>query len=363
MALDIRDFVNREFRFKQAREILDRLESLKQKVEDSEKIWSKIQKELRECTHPVVKKLIDFGQIGRKESSGKLKQVIGECLSKNSFTGEDIRRVQDAIDEYKQGLIQGIQKQVSGTTCDIRPIHIPGSVSCGEARNLYFGFYQTDVLLELGKHTLNSICIGPNIAVYFFDDELMGLLRFFASRKFGEHHILKRENLMRIKISLLEENQPYIVLTKFILWMSEFLDQVIEEEERNLCEKILRLLRQTEGVIYVTPGNEKVKYTTLQLPNLDFFFSHWIEKKERRMVLLEARNSLFDFLLELTRVEKESKRVEVIVSAYENLCENLLKRACVAYESLNKIVCHVLELSAQHNIPVSLTFVSRLTEL
>ena len=247
---------------------------------------------------------------------------------------------------------------------DLRPLHAPGSVSRNEARNLYFGeVYSVHALSKLGKWLMRSICIGPNIAVYFNNQDLREDIQEELIREFGSYHVLNRD-LSRLKINRTENREPYLVFIKFLLWLYGHM------KVGRLSPHIVELLKQAEGVIYLAPGKDKVNYSTIPLPELDFFFSNWLEITERRKTLERMRDSLYFFMQDVEKNARRARELKVarnklnlLITHYNALCAYLLRSSFISHEILRWIINLILELSDRYNVDISLSFVKELTSL
>lgn len=375
MASMIEKFFETQVSFKTAKdvienEILKEQEKLREipnecKAEETKRIAKGIKNKIFEIKHPVVEKLIDWGNLkGRTKYAEELEQILENLVSKE-IKREDYDKLGEKIEEFKRGLMGDIERLTRGEReRDLRPLHVPGSVGRDEARNLYFGEeYDKGALYRLAMRLLESVCFGSNIAIYFDNQELREDIRKIFLREFGSCHVVG-DNLNNLKVHPLETRSPYIILMKFLLWLYKY----IEADQQ--WHRIIDLLEQTEGVIYLTPGNEKVNYSTIPLPRLDIFCVNWLMVAERRKALEEMKDSLFSFMREIEKSAKKLKRqkaaqneLRVLVTYYDMLCFHLLQSGFINHEPLRRIIDIALGLSQSYGVDTSFSFVRELTLL
>ncbi len=366
---DVEKFFNSQIRLKELNKIVNRIRKEHQKlcsVDPKQKkrriseVAGKIRSEICECSHPVARKMFDWGYLkGRTSYARDLKQVIQDLLDRNITSLKDVKNLKEKINKLRMGMMKDIEQKIKRSK-DIRPEHAPGSVSRGEARNLYFGeFYNSKALYKLGTQLMNSICIGRDIAIYFDNQDLREDVREELIREFDAYHILGKD-LSRLKIHQTERREPYLVFMKFLLWLYEHI-----EVER--LYHIVDLLKETQGIIYFAPGREKVNYSTIPLPRLDFFFTNWLEVNERRKTLEKIRDELYSFI---QKIENNARRIRelqiarnkigLLTTYYNALCAYLLRSSFINHECLRSIIDIVLELSDRYKVDVSLSFVKDL---
>ena len=129
-------------------------------------------KQLYEFNHPLFRRIINWGNVGRR-SRIELRKKVEDILRKTYSSKEeirisDIKEIYQLIHNFRNEVIRDIIKEISNATKGIRRYHVPSSVAFTEARNLYFGEkFSENQLLELTEKFLRSICIGNWISVYF----------------------------------------------------------------------------------------------------------------------------------------------------------------------------------------------------
>lgn len=366
---DVEKFFNSQIRFKELSEIVDRIRKEhqklcgidpKQKKRRISEVAGKIRSEICECSHPVARKMFDWGYLkGRTSYARDIKQVIQDLLDRNITSFNDVKNLKEKINKLRMGMMKDVKQKIKKSK-DIRPEHAPGSVSYGEARNLYFGeFYDSQALYKLGTQLMNSICIGRDIAIYFDNQDLLEDLQEELIREFDAYHILGKD-LGRLKIHQIEGRQPYLVFMKFLLWLYGHI-------EVKRLHHIVNLLKETQGTIYFAPGREKVNYSTIPLPRLDFFFTNWLEVSERRKTLEKIRDELFLFM---QKIENSARRIgesqvvrnkiDLLTTYYNAFCAYLLRSSFINHECLRSIIDIVLELSDHYKVDVSLSFIKDL---
>jgi len=332
-----------------------------------EDVANKIVKSIFECKHPVVKKLIEWGWVGRMRSRTELKELVENLLINDVKSKEDLQKLVHAVECFKEDVRKGLKNKAERRQGDITHLQVPGSVAYQEARNLYYGErYAENALFSLSEQTMSSMCLGMNIAVYFANEELQEMLRRSLEIKFGSSHVLE-ENLKKLRIYRgVEDGRPYIAFIKFLLWFYEEYEKT-EEDKKDDFRYILELLKETEGIIYFVPGQERERYSSVPIPRLDFFFSRWIDIEENRKTLIGLCNILYDFIRDVlksahrNRKERIAKeKLDLLMSCYDALFAQLLKFGTVNYEYVRKGIEFTIELSDQFNVPVSLYFTRRL---
>lgn len=231
-------------------------------------------------------------------------------------------------------------------TSGICPLHIPGSVTRDEARNLYYGEeYERFALAEFSLRLLNSICIGRAISIYADDEELLDEIKEEVfTRIFGKRHITKSQELRELGIhGPLEQDKPYIVLFKFLLWLYTRYETV-PDEERSLLQQILGKIRNTNITMYLVP-RDRAKYRTILLPKLEFFFTNWIDKEKKRKALMHLRDNFYKFINRGWKAGKDIQKIlEVFTNKYELFCQDLLKYGILSYETLREMVNIIVDL-------------------
>lgn len=245
----------------------------------------------------------------------------------------------------------------------ISPIHIPGSVTRNEARNLYYGEdYDRLALAGFSLQLLNSICIGRAVSIYTDDEELLDQIKEVLTRSFGKRHIIEYQELNELKIhGPSEQDKPYIVLFKFLLWLCTYYETV-SDEGRSLLQQILRRIRNTNITMYLVPG-ERAKYRTILLPKLEFFFTRWIDKEKKRRALIHLRDNFYNFSSNGWRAGKDvQKIIEVFTNKFELLCHDLLKYGVLSYEALREMINIIVDLQRTFKeIPIELSFVREMS--
>jgi hypothetical protein len=338
---------------KDPRELSNRIAKIKKAMKDSKEPEKEVRiREFYEFKHPLFKKLIDWGGIGR-DVAGELKSNL---LRIDESSRRDIEEFQRKLEEFRDKAVRYIYEKASDPAMGLRPVHGPGCAGRTEARNLYFGEnYNQTQLQQLAYETLSSICFGYSVSFYFEDEKFQLIIRRRLANQGAEHF-----DLGELKVLPSENDKPHVILVKFILWLYEEFQRQ-NSEEKNLLKVIIQKLKETTGKIYVAPGKEKEEYLTLPLPSLHFFVSWWIEKEEKRTALYKMMNEMFNFYQEVRKEARRRKlenKVEnsskILANELEILCKHILETGMVEYNSLRRIEDMLVELSLNFEKPLHL---------
>ncbi len=388
----IGDFFKEHISFKKVSDVVNEIQQRHRKLSDLPleerdkqrgREATRIRNALFEVQHPIVyKKMRSHWDRVREgtDSANKLRETILEMLKKGVASTEDVERLEREMEEFKKEAMSKIE-EVLFKKGDLR--QTPGSVASTEAGNLYFGEkYDKEKVCRLSAWLLNSICIGQDIAVHFSNEDLQQGLRELLMRKYTSKHA----SLEKLKIHRVEGDKPFTVLTKFMLWLFTLVE---DEECSSHVENLLRLLKETEGVVFVVPSKEEVEERdkgvagrgrrrmeerekvrkereyVIPLPRLDFFVSRWLEIPERRKVLERMRDSLYSFM---KKVEEKAggwraaeNQLKLLSTYSEIFYAGLLRSSFADPEPLRRIVDLAIELSSAYEIGVDLSFVKELT--
>ncbi|MEM3587873.1 MAG: hypothetical protein QXO71_11200 [Candidatus Jordarchaeaceae archaeon] len=227
----------------------------------------------------------------------------------------------------------------------ISPLHVPGSVTRFEARNLYYGEqYDHQALASFSIQLLNSLCVGDAISIYTDDEELLDWINSVLTRSFGGRHITEARTLKDLKIHRVSEREKsYIVLFKFLLWIYTYYERVSNEDEKTLLQQIITRIRNTNIIMYLVPS-EKAKYRTILIPRLEYFFTRWIDKEEKRNALIRLRNNFYNFSSEMWEKGKDAQKIiEIFTDEYESFCHGLLKYGVPNHEKLREMINIVID--------------------
>jgi len=371
---EIEKFFEWEITFKSSNDIIEKIES-NAPVTEKEKVKNiakSIISEVCKCNHPVANKLIDWGNLkGRAKNTKRLRQIIETLLTKSLPSKPDerlkmVKEIDSCIKGLNKELMEGIEQKIKSAKKGISPLHVPGSVTHDEARNLYLEeSYNDQALLQSAHRVLSSICIGDDIAIYFASDELRDALNEDLRRTLGLRHVVD-ENLLNLKVyPRIEEDKPYLIFMKFLLWLR---GRAEVSEEKKRLSRILDLLRETEGTIFFTPDRERMKYSTIPLPKLDAFFLYWLDIEERRRVLVQMRNELYRFMDDVLNSagkvgerKKAKNELELLAVAYDIFSRELIRSSFIVHEPVRRIVDIVVELSLRYGVSANLHFLRNLT--
>jgi len=347
---------------------LDKLGSAKSF--QKEKVISKVLKDLGFYidlfVHPIVSKTIELGNLGKDLKKDpnyeKLSEKIFEIMKRRKPTIKDYNDITELVRKLIDKMITYIVQRAGESEKGLRHIHAPGSVTKGEARNLYFGErYNADILLNMALRQCSSLFVGNDIGISFEDEEFYRDLTRMLERKYGSTIELPAHEL---GISKYEYRRPYTVLVKFFLWLYQKYDEE-NFEEKEFLRILLDRLKNTSITLYFTPGKEKDKWCLISIPRIDQFASRWLEDKEQRTKLEELDLKLNIFISELIKKAGRQREIENIVELimhnYELLSQQLLLFGTVEYASLRNIINLVTELAIRYDVQATMDYCKWLT--
>jgi len=347
---------------------LDKLGSAKSF--QKEKVISKVLKDLGFYidlfVHPIVSKTIELGNLGKDLKKDpnyeKLSEKIFEIMKRRKPTIKDYNDITELVRKLIDKMITYIVQRAGESEKGLRHIHAPGSVTKGEARNLYFGErYNADILLNMALRQCSSLFVGNDIGISFEDEEFYRDLTRMLERKYGSTIELPAHEL---GISKYEYRRPYTVLVKFFLWLYQKYDEE-NFEEKEFLRILLDRLKNTSITLYFIPGKEKDKWCLISIPRIDQFASRWLEDKEQRTKLEELDLKLNIFISELIKKAGRQREIENIVELimhnYELLSQQLLLFGTVEYASLRNIINLVTELAIRYDVQATMDYCKWLT--
>ncbi|RLE79332.1 MAG: hypothetical protein DRJ52_08635 [Thermoprotei archaeon] len=356
----------------------EELENVAKKVKNEKQLKNRaddLVKQLYYFNHPLFRRVINWGNVGRGARK-RLKRKIIEVLRKVRFREEavskdDIDEIRRLVREFHDEVIEDVMKEISDASKGLRRYHVLSSLALSETRNLYFGeSFRKEQLLELTEKFLRSVGIGNRISVYFERGVLADVqenLRHLILERFprGGGHIL-REDLRELRIHELESSKPYIVLTKFLLWLYDNYDMEKDPEKKRLLEQIIDDLKGSAGMLYFMPSS-KSEWRIIAIPSLNIFTLLWLENPERRKVLemfCEQTFIFFDKVLRRAGREEGKKaenELEILANALELFYKDLVEVGRVNFGALRTLIDQVIYLSQSFRVPLSLSFIKYLT--
>ncbi|MEM2915663.1 MAG: hypothetical protein QXH91_09755, partial [Candidatus Bathyarchaeia archaeon] len=223
--------------------------------------------------HPLVRKIIDWGNISRECRKSnvyrRIEEKLARMVSRQQVEIEDLIETRDLLRELKNVVLDFVEKQAGDVEQGLRHIHAPGSVARKEARNLYFGEEFTyDDLYKLASRLCDSISLGDSIGIYSEDkDFMLKMSQFIESFGFGSSFKVERDKLREMRIQEYDINHPYIVFLKFVLWLRNQIDIEENQEKKAVYLSVLnRLQSATINMFFMPPNREK--WCTIALPRL-----------------------------------------------------------------------------------------------
>ncbi len=316
------------------------------------------------CKHPIVRKCVDWGNLTRDYKKTniykELTAMVSKVVTTDVPTPADIIRIRGLLEKLRFHIIHRIARLHGEHSKGLRPLHAPGSVTYGEARNLYFGEqYDQAELYRLASRLCKSIAIGNTLSVYSDDEELMSSLREILA-SYLQSGISMEPAI--IGASTLEVDKPFAVTMKFLLWIKEKSLSEQDSEKRRVLNKIVDRLKRASVTIFFAPGREKAKWRTLFIPRLDLFFTSWLDNDKRRQLLRNLIDSIINSSERIVRAAsrrgqraKVRRQIELVMHYYEMLCERLLEFGVIDYQSARNIVNLLTELAMQYDVKLSLT--------
>lgn len=372
MTSNIQAFLDYQTKFKDRKDvekrILQEYEKLKEDPEKAKKaklFAREIKNWIFECVHPIAKKTFDWAHI---KYGANLENFIAKLLIKGIKSSADIKELDKLLKEFREEIKRNIEKVTKDVKSGIRPFHAPGSVACKEARNFYFGeTYESEALSQMSTHLLNSFYIGRDVGVYLASEELRKDIEDKLSKIFGVVGIPSEDLERKLRIHDLERSKPYILFVNFLIFLYKTWEEETNAKEKEKLTRILSLLKETEGVIYFTPGKDKAKYSTIPIPKLDSFFSRWLEAERGRKILLKMKEEFYvfmrDVMINARRIREErtaQNSLELFVAYYDMIYAELLRSSSISHELLRRMVDLVIELSERYNVDACLSFIKEL---
>ncbi len=349
---------------KKAPELLDYIRENLNKNQKLEPVIGKkgkgviVLKDLIEVKHPILNKLVDYGNMSRK-----LNNELGDLIKKmvdqiNTKERADLKMLVSLAEEFLKKVrelsVEFILRGMLETENDLRPLMMPGSVGRTEIPNLYMPMerYSEKDRIKLALQLLESVAIGNYISVHFegrFQEYLEQLIRSKFDRMYLEGKDIKAVGW--------EMDKPFVILLRLILWVYS---QIAEKGDR---EEIIEMMKSSSGVIYFTPG-DKERYTAFFFPQLNRFVDTWLLRKNRRNALEEMLNSLKVTSSAAYEKEKDviKNQIELIYSYLNLLAISLIERASILWEPLRKVVDLVIDLAGRYDVPANFHFIKMLGE-
>ena len=300
-------------------------------------------KDLLEVKHPVLGKLLDWGNLTKKLNEeidpGMIYTIARDDLRS---AGEFLDKVRDVTLNFLLGSV------VEGN--DIKPTMVPGSSARKEIPNLYIGeeYYSRSDRERLALRLVKSVCVGNNISVYF-EGNFHEFLKHLVRRRLDKDHIEASD----IRANGLEMDQPFVILIRLLIWIWE---QLTEETDAG---RMLEELKSSSGVIYFVPV-DKERYNTFYFPQLSRFVDTWLKDDSRRKALGSLLHSVGSVASLRGRDAAIKSEVELIYQYLNIVAHSIIETSEVEWEPTRRIVNSLIELFDKYNMHVNLGFVRRL---
>lgn len=319
-----------------------------------------VMKDILEVVHPVLKKLVDYGNMSRKinrETSDLLAEISRLVTSDDPAELVRLNEVaQDFLDRVEEVAIGYIATKVLESGDDLRPTMMPGSVGRGEAPNLYLAGenYREEDRGVLALQLASSVAIGKSVSVYF-EGDFHDYLRELVRAKFDRPYLEAGD----VRASGWEVGEPFVALLRLLLWVYE----EISGEDGDRSEELVEMMRSSSGTVYFTPGMDREKFTAFSFPQLDAFVVRWLKEGERRRAVRSMLDSVKLTCSMAYRRGREAAggQIQLIHQHLNLVASTLIGRAVIMWEPLRKIVDGLIELAARHEVPVNLYFVDLLS--
>jgi hypothetical protein len=338
--------------------------------EPAEQFLSEIRFQNKITTHPLLRKVVDLGNLKRSITSNDSYKHLNDRLLDIIHRGKpeitDISEIQvDIANLIDTALDFIINKQVCGAEKGLRNIHAPGSVAKTEALNLYFPGekYTDEELSELALRLSSSIAIGENLGLFSENSKLMKELKQLSSQYFGKPYRI--DNLKDLDISVYESNYPFATLLGFLLWLAMKRDRSIGNE-RELLNSIINELKKSSIILYFIPGGEREKWKTIRIPNLDAFVNNWILDRNNRDSIQGLRGVINSIISGVRKASKGRSKLNnimlVLMNYYESLCQRLIYYGDLDLYAMRRILDIIMEISAELDLRPDLHYISRMLE-
>jgi hypothetical protein len=338
--------------------------------EPAEQFLSEIRFQNKITTHPLLRKVVDLGNLKRSITSNDSYKHLNDRLLDIIRRGKpeitDISEIQvDIAKLIDTALNFIINKQACEARKGLGNIHAPGSVAKTEALNLYFPGekYTDEELSELALRLSSSIAIGKNLGLFSENSKLMKELKQLSSQYFGKPYRI--DNLKDLDISVYESNYPFATLLGFLLWLAMKRDRSIGNE-RELLNSIINELKKSSIILYFIPGGEREKWKTIRIPNLDAFVNNWILDRNNRDSIQGLRGVINSIISGVRKASKRRSKLNnimlVLMNYYESLCQRLIYYGDLDLYSMRRILDIIMEISAELDLRPDLHYISRILE-
>jgi len=342
-------------------------EKKSKKDKETDEILDIISERLK--SHPLIKKVIDQGNISRyirrSDNYKKLKKLLeskqGQDLSPVEMN-EAKRLMQRILDDVKQYIVNQAIKAEQG----LRRMHSPGSVAKSEAMNLYFSGekYSENILTDLASKLYSSIALGDSVGIYTEDEELLENLRQLIAQKFDRRARYKI-SADKLGISDYESKYPFSTFLGFLFWLMDYYDQA-GGDEKNLLTSIIDGFKRSSVTIYFMPS-EKEKWRIINVPRLEIFIDIWMLNRDNRTTLREFKDELINTIKRARgKAQKDKTKIDkvadIIMNNYEIFCQRLITYGDLDLYALRRIIDIVIDLDSNYDIGLNLSKLGELFE-
>jgi len=342
-------------------------EKKSKKDKEADEILDIISERLK--SHPLIKKVIDQGNISRhirrSDNYKKLKKLLESKQDQDLSPVEMIEAkqlMQRILDDVKQFIVNQAIKAEQG----LRRMHSPGSVAKSEAMNLYFSGekYSENILTDLASQLYSSIALGDSVGIYTEDEELLENLKQLIAQKFDRKARYKI-SADRLEISDYESKYPFSTFLGFLFWLMDYYDRA-EGDEKNLLTSIIEGFKRSSVTIYFMPP-EKEKWRIINVPRLEIFIDMWMLNRDNRTTLREFKDELINAIKRARRKAQKDKTkidkvADIIMNNYEIFCQRLITYGDLDLYALRRIIDIVIDLDSNYDIGLNLSKLGELFE-
>lgn len=315
-------------------------------------------KEVIRVTHPVINRLLDYGNITKDlNSNTRVKEILKQIVQLKDSTDKTslenlVHLTNELVDKVKDTVVDfTLRRRVLEAEEDLRPAVIPASVGRDEIPNIYLRgeSYNRDDRMILAYKLLRSIPVGRNISI-FLEGDFHNYLKMLLRRKLNKTELTSKD----IKSSEWELSQPYVTLTRLLVWLrNELWDEMLRDN-------IVELMRSSSGVIYFDSYVHS-------FPQLNRFVEIWLEKEGNKVILEGMLDSIMNFSNKSYGIGKKAVegKIELLYSKLNFLTMRLIEGSNVEWESVRRIFDSIIDIietlrKQGQEVKANLYFISQL---
>ncbi|MFQ1021450.1 hypothetical protein [Tardisphaera saccharovorans] len=289
--------------------------------------------------HPVLAKVLDYGNGTAKLNQGKVVEIIDQLYANpSSDVAMDLAaELREAIKEqFSSFVAEQLVKYEKG----IRPAMMPGSVSNKELLNLYYGdeSYSLKDTYGLASSLIESTGVGQSISIYFYG-EFGTYIRQKAS-SYGSKHF----SADGIGSNNFENSLPYVELIRL-------LDFIYQEAGSDEKERVKTMMQEASGLIYVTPGKDRDEYSTYVIPSLRTFVNNWLFNDKNRSALSGLLKQIYIAAsIEYKKRGGADSQIKVLYNTLEFACQSLIEIGSFPPQALREIADLLVEIGSEGGV-------------